>query len=99
MERTGRAKASPVVHPVKKGVERKPAMTHPWRRQRIGSVRKWEQQRRGRRLAVGAYGRPSRRSGLPAAPTASRRIKQKTTNQGDMLVSVIKGTFLKSFDR
>lgn len=44
----------------------KPAADHPWRMQRIGSVR-------GARLVVGDFGRPPLRSGLPASPTTRRR--------------------------
>jgi hypothetical protein len=46
----------------------KPAATHPWRVQRIGSAR-----RRAERLVVGDSGRPPLRSGLPASPTTRRR--------------------------
>ena len=51
----------------------KPAADHPWRRQRIGSVRGALARRREVRLVVGDFGRPPLRSGLPASPTTRRR--------------------------
>ena len=86
-----RAKALPVVKAEKAEVERKPAAekkpaaNHPWRRQRIGSVRKRQRQQRGACLAVGDSGRPALRSGLPASPTARHGAKKKTTNPGDII--------------
>ena len=55
-----RAKAKPevqAVQAVKAVVARKPAANHPWRSQRIGSVRKRERARRGACLAAGDSGR------------------------------------------
>ena len=49
--RAVRAKALPVAREVKALAERKPAAEHPWRRQRIGSVR--QAMRRAERLVVG----------------------------------------------
>jgi transposase len=65
-------------------VANQPVANHPWRRQRIGSVRKLMQRRRGARLVVGASGRPPLRSGLPAAPPPDAEKQQPTTNQGDI---------------
>ena len=79
-----RAKAKPSVVVKPSAGEWKPSPDHPWRRQRIGSVRKLGQRRRAERLVGGDCGRPSLRSGLPASPTTRRRTKQKTTNQGDI---------------
>jgi len=47
----------------------KPAANHPWRLQRIGSVRKAMRRPTGGVRRVGASGRPPLRSGLPASPT------------------------------
>ena len=82
-----REKAKTIVAPVKakaEAKERKPGANHPWRRQRIGSVRKQERLERGACLAVGDSGRPSLRSGLPASPTARHGTKKKPTNPGDI---------------
>ena len=70
----------------KPAAAKKPGAGHPWRRQRIGSVRKWAQRRRGACLAVGDSGRPALRSGFPAAPTARHGAKKKTTSPGDIFV-------------
>ena len=73
-----RAQAKPVVAPEKaeKAVAaRKPAANHPWRQQRIGSVRGALGRRRAERRVVGDSGRPPLRSGLPASPTTRRREK------------------------
>lgn len=51
----------------------KPAEDHPWRQQRIGSVRGALARRRGAPLVVGDSGRPPLRSGLPASPTTRGR--------------------------
>lgn len=51
----------------------KPAADHPWRTQRIGSVRGALARRREVHLVVGDFGRPPLRSGLPASPTTRRR--------------------------
>ena len=88
--RAERAKAQPVNKAEKAEVERKPAAekkpgaNHPWRRQRIGSVKNLGQRQRGVCLAVGDSGRPSLRSGLPASPTARHKAKKKTTTSGDI---------------
>jgi transposase len=57
--------------------ENKPAATHPWRKQMIGSVRGTLARRRAARLVVGDSGRPPLRSGLPASPTTRRRDNNK----------------------
>lgn len=62
----------------------KPAATHPWRQQRIGSAR-GAMARRAERLEVGDSGRPPLRSGLPASPTSRRRENQQP--RGHFLLS------------
>lgn len=62
----------------------KPAATHPWRKQRIGSVRGALARRRAERL-VGDSGRPPLRSGLPASPT--RRSENNKQPGGHYLLS------------
>jgi hypothetical protein len=64
----------------------KPAATHPWRRQPIGSVRAALAGQRAARPVVGASGRPPLRSGLPASPTTRRRENNKQP-RGHSLVS------------
>ena len=55
----------------------KPAADHPWRTQRIGSVRGALARRRVVPLVAGDSGRPALRSGLPASPaTRGRKHKQ-----------------------
>jgi hypothetical protein len=79
--------------PVRTQVAKSPAMSHPWRRDGVGAGRKyWNEiraQGRAVRLAVRASGRPSLRSGLPAARTASREAgtKRKQQPRGHSLVS------------
>lgn len=65
--------------------ESKPAATHPWRRQIIGSVREALARRRAERRVVGASGRPPLRSGLPASPTTRRRENKQ--QRGHFLLS------------
>jgi hypothetical protein len=74
--------------PVKREAEaKKPAANHPWRGQRIGSVRGAMKRRTGAaRLVVGASGRPPLRSGLPASPT-TRRGKNSNRRRGHYLLS------------
>jgi len=55
----------------------KPAADHPWRRQRIGSVRGALARRRAAGRAAGDFGRPPLRSGLPASPATRRRKHQQ----------------------
>jgi hypothetical protein len=68
--------------------ESKPAADHPWRVQRIGSVRAALKRRAGDRLVVGDFGRPPLRSGLPASPT-TRRTENNNNNKrrGHFLLS------------
>jgi hypothetical protein len=73
-----------------KKAEKTPAANHPWRRDGVGSGRKYwnriKAQGRATRLAVRDSGRPSLRSGLPTSRTASRKTRTtKTNNQGDIL--------------
>ncbi|MBP7827105.1 MAG: ISNCY family transposase [Verrucomicrobia bacterium] len=63
----------------------RPAVNHPWRRQRIGSVRKAMQRRTGAAGRVGDSGRPPLRSGLPASPT--RRTENNNRERGHYLPS------------
>ena len=58
--------------------ETKPAKDHPWRVQRIGSVRRRAAGRT--RFGVGDCGRPALRSGLPSSPTPKRAGKKTTTS-------------------
>jgi hypothetical protein len=57
--------------------EKKPSLNHPWRRDGVGSGRKYwngiKAQGRATRLAVRDSGRPTLRSGLPPSRTASRK--------------------------
>lgn len=62
-----KAKRETVVGAVRR--ENKPAADHPWRVQRIGSVRAAVKRREGVPPGVGDSGRPALRSGLPASPT------------------------------
>ena len=73
-----REPAKPEAKPAKTGVERKPAANHPWRQQRLGSLK--QRERRGACLAVGDSGRPALRSGRPASPTARHGAKEKREN-------------------
>ena len=66
--------------------DKKPGATHPWRQQRIGSVRGALARRGGERLVVGASGRPPLRSGLPASPTTRRR-ENKPQRRGHFRLS------------
>ncbi len=82
--RPEREKVKRTLPPARAAVERKPAADHPWRVQRIGSVKR-RMKRRGVPL-VGDSGRPPLRSGLPASPTRGR----ETTNnkpKGHFLLS------------
>ena len=70
--------------------ERKPAKTHPWRRDGVGAGRKyWKRikaQGRAERLALRDSGRPALRSGLPASRRASRgKPVERNNQQGDIL--------------
>lgn len=80
------AKPAPAAAPAKRAAEKrettpatthggngKPGADHPWRRQRIGSVRGDLARRREEPLVVGDSGRPPLRSGLPASPTTRGR--------------------------
>jgi hypothetical protein len=64
----------------------KPAADHPWRMQRVGSVRAALKRRGGVRLMVGDSGRPALRSGLPASPTI-RRTGNNNQTRGHFLLS------------
>jgi hypothetical protein len=68
--RPERAKAKPQAKPAKNVAAWKPASDHPWRKQRIGSVKNRTQKRPGASLAVGDSGRPALRSAPPTSPTA-----------------------------
>ncbi|HQB15859.1 MAG TPA: ISNCY family transposase [Verrucomicrobiota bacterium] len=63
----------------------RPAANHPWRLQRIGSVRKAMQRRTGAARRVGASGRPPLRSGLPTSPT--RHAENNNRARGHYLPS------------
>ena len=63
----------------------KPAANHPWRLQRIGSVRKAMRRPTGGVRRVGASGRPPLRSGLPASPT--RRTENNHRARGHYRLS------------
>jgi hypothetical protein len=65
--------------------DHKPGATHPWRQQRIGSVRGALARRRAARLVVGDSGRPALRSGLPTSPTTRRRENKQS--RGHFLLS------------
>ena len=62
-----------------------PAKNHPWRRDGVGTGRKFwngiKAQGRATRLAVRDSGRPALRSGLPTSRTASRRNRAAKTKQ------------------
>ncbi|HPY32082.1 MAG TPA: hypothetical protein PK236_15535, partial [Verrucomicrobiota bacterium] len=73
------APTQPAVRP------QKPAANHPWRLQRIGSVRKARQRRPGGVRRVGISGRPPLRSGLPASPT--RRTENNHRARGHYRLS------------
>jgi hypothetical protein len=79
------AKAKPAGGSKAARPETKPATTHPWRVQRIGSARRWVQRRREMSLVVVASGRPSLRSGLPASPTTNDR--ENNNPRGHFLLS------------
>ena len=78
--RAERATKPAVAVPVKLVLKKPPAANHPWRQQRIGSVRKLAVRRRGACLAVGDSGQPPLRSGRPASPTASHAPRRRTAN-------------------
>jgi len=79
----GKTKAA--VEPKAERKESKPALDHPWRVQRIGSVRGRRARAGGEtRLGVGDCGRPPLRSGLPPSPTP-KRVGKKTTQPGDII--------------
>ena len=93
------ATAAPAAAPAKKPAEKKettpaatnggngkPGADHPWRHQRIGSVRGALARRRAASLVVGDSGRPPLRSGLPASPTTRDR-DNKQRPRGHFLLS------------
>jgi hypothetical protein len=83
--RAVRKKARPEAGRVKAVSGWKPAARHPWRGQRIGSVRGALRRESALRLVVGDSGRPPLRSGLPASPTTRRRNNKQSW--GHSLVS------------
>jgi len=81
-----RAKARPPVGSPAPWTASKPAASHPWRVQRMGSVRRALERRNAERLVVGDSGRPPLRSGLPASPT-TRRGTNNNKPRGHYLLS------------
>jgi len=73
-----REKAKPEVPTARRVEAWKPAAEHPWRKQRVGSVK--PRARREACLAEEDSGRPPLRSGLPASPSA-RHGSKETNNQ------------------
>lgn len=65
---------------------KKPAADHPWRVQRVGSVRAALRRRAGVRLGVRDSGRPPLRSGFPASRTP-RRTGNQNQSRGHFLLS------------
>lgn len=82
-----RVKAKPIVRPMNPRPASKPAANHPWRGQRIGSVRRARARRRAERLGMGDSSRPPLRSGLPASPTPRRRANNNNQPRGHYLLS------------
>ena len=83
-------KSKAAVAATPKRVERKPAKTHPWRRDGVGvGGAYWQRiraQGRAVRLALRDSGRPALRSGLPASRRASRgKPVERNNQQGDIL--------------
>jgi hypothetical protein len=95
-----KAKAAPKER--SKRVCKKPAKTHPWRRDGVGAGRKYwngiKAQGRAMRLAVRDSGRPTLRSGLPPSRTASRKKPNNKNKQprGHSLLSY-RGDISKKF--
>jgi len=72
--------------------ENKPAVTHPWRKQVIGSVRRALARRRAARAGMGDSGRPPLRSGPPCVPHPRSQAKQQAT-KGTLSPEFLRGHF------
>lgn len=81
-----RAAAKEAVAKRKPRRQHKPAATHPWRRQVIGSVRGALARGRAKLPVVGDSDRPALRSGLPASPTTESKANNKQ-HRGHFLLS------------